>query len=568
MSVRAIGKAYSFKTPSNDDVLIGDIVDADFHPKFTLTKWNGNAWLKFAFDDNQITKAQTVALQSNKVVWDTPLFALRFYPLEQAVGHEDGGLEFELILKTKPQKNSFSLSIQTQNLAFHYQPSLTQEFNIAECFELSETYARLKNGREVFRPKPVVGSYAVYHASKANGIYKNGKAFHIYRPKLTDADGKTAWADLDVDVVNGVLTLTLPQAFLDAAKYPVVVDPTFGYTSIGATDGYATATFTRGIQFSCPETGTLESISLYCSSTGIDIKVGLYDTSGSPPWEVPLNKVAGSGAVSVVTSGWQVVSLSASLTAQKYYLMFVEASFAGTYLKYDSATALSGSSNVVYGDEWVDPMTGWSVENDYKWSIYATYTTGGTLQTVTDSVGLSDSILRHKAVLPITDGVGLADAILRHKTFAVSDSVGASDLARTNKSPLIVADVLGLVDVILRNKQFAVTDAVALAELVDVIKGLILKTVTDSIGLTDAILRDKIIALIDACSLFDAVSTPSRVLRALDAVGLADGALVNKVLQVTESISIAEVVEVGAGGVKKTRLFLVLGDLAVQLTGD
>jgi hypothetical protein len=31
---------------------------------------------------------------------------------------------------------------------------------------------------------------------------------------------------------------------------------------------------------------------------------------------------------------------------------------------------------------------------------------------------------------------------------------------------------------------------------------------------------------------------------------------------------LAEVVEVGVGGVKKTKLFLILGDLAVQLTGD
>ena len=175
---------------------------------------------------------------------------------------------------------------------------------------------------------------------------------------------------------------------------------------------------------------------------------------------------------------------------------------------------------------------------------------GATLQTVTDSLSLSD-------------------AVLRHKTLAVSDGVGASDAAQIGKNPLIVADALGLVDAILRNKQFALTDTVALAELVDVIKGLVLKIVADSVGLQDAVLRDKVLALIDAVSLLDAVSTPSRVLRVLDTVGLADGALVNKVLQVSENISLVEVVEVGTGGAaKKTKLFLVLGDVALQLTGD
>jgi hypothetical protein len=58
------------------------------------------------------------------------------------------------------------------------------------------------------------------------------------------------------------------------------------------------------------------------------------------------------------------------------------------------------------------------------------------------------------------------------------------------------------------------------------------------------------------------------VLQALEAVGVADGALVRKTLMITETVNLAEVVEVGVGGVKKTRLFLILGDLAVQLTGD
>jgi len=43
---------------------------------------------------------------------------------------------------------------------------------------------------------------------------------------------------------------------------------------------------------------------------------------------------------------------------------------------------------------------------------------------------------------------------------------------------------------------------------------------------------------------------------------------VHKTLVVCESVSLVEVVGVGVGGVKRTRLFLILGDLAVQLTGE
>jgi hypothetical protein len=66
----------------------------------------------------------------------------------------------------------------------------------------------------------------------------------------------------------------------------------------------------------------------------------------------------------------------------------------------------------------------------------------------------------------------------------------------------------------------------------------------------------------------DAVFMPSRFLRALDAVVLADDAFVDKLLVVTQSVSLAEVVEVGFAGAKKTKLFLILGELALQLSGD
>src|SRR3972149_5971524 len=180
--------------------MIGDPADAEFHPKFTLNKWGGECWLKLDFNDSQIPKnQQTVSLVANKVNWSSPLFDFQFYPLTATEQHENGGLEFEIILKAKPQQNTLTFSIQAQGFKFYYQPPLTQEFNPAGCIELSETYARLKNGKEYLRPENVVGSYAVYHDSKRDNQYKTGKAFHIYRPKLTDADSKTAWATLNVD---------------------------------------------------------------------------------------------------------------------------------------------------------------------------------------------------------------------------------------------------------------------------------------------------------------------------------------------------------------------------------
>jgi hypothetical protein len=176
--------------------------------------------------------------------------------------------------------------------------------------------------------------------------------------------------------------------------------------------------------------------------------------------------------------------------------------------------------------------------------------TGATLQTVTDSLALSDSTLRNKGLLPVTDAVGLGDAALSNKTLVMLDSVDTLDSVKGNKSRLIVSDMVGF------------------ADLVNVITGAILKTVADAVSLADAVRTLKTLISSDSLALVDAVSTPSRVLRALDAAGLADGTFINKVLAVTENVSLVEVVEVGVEGAKKTKLFLVLGDLALQLTGD
>jgi hypothetical protein len=212
---------------------------------------------------------------------------------------------------------------------------------------------------------------------------------------------------------------------------------------------------------------------------------------------------------------------------------------------------------------------------------------GATLQTVTDSLSLSDSVLRHKPLLPITQALSLSDSVFRNKTLTIADSVGATDSVKGNKSPLIVSDVLSL------------------ADLVNVITGAIIKTVLDTIGLADLALVNKPVAIADTVSVLDAIfrHKPSvtvsdaigaaevvlvaKLLAVADSVNLADVARVlktlnvsdsltlvdavstpSRVLQVTESISLTEVVEVGTGGVKKTRLFLILGDLAVQLAGD
>lgn len=75
------------------------------------------------------------------------------YPLPAGEGMEDGGFEIEIVLDEAPARNVFEFDIEgADELDFFYQPPLTDE--------------EVADG--AVRPENVVGSYAVYHKSKAN----------------------------------------------------------------------------------------------------------------------------------------------------------------------------------------------------------------------------------------------------------------------------------------------------------------------------------------------------------------------------------------------------------------
>jgi hypothetical protein len=147
----------------------------------------------------------------------------------------------------------------------------------------------------------------------------------------------------------------------------------------------------------------------------------------------------------------------------------------------------------------------------------------------------------------VVDSFSLGDGVLRGKTLAVSDVVGLADVPLKGWSPQI-SDSVACLDAALMDKSFSVFDAVGLCELVTVVTEAI-RQVTDGVSLSDGVGLD-------------------RALLVADEVGLADNVYVGKVLAVSDGVVLVEVVEKSVQGVVKTRVFLVLGDLAVQLTGD
>jgi hypothetical protein len=79
------------------------------------------------------------------------------------------------------------------------------------------------------------GSYAVYKKETLIGE-GTGKLCHIHRPEIIDSRGRRCWGELSV--TGNDLRITIPENFLSEAKYPVVVDPTIGTTTVGSQTEY------------------------------------------------------------------------------------------------------------------------------------------------------------------------------------------------------------------------------------------------------------------------------------------------------------------------------------------
>lgn len=185
-------KIYTLRSDKVEAV-VGDEKQVEFMPRLKLKVWDNECNLSIGVP----VTAEKVAYSQNEdgvISWQQGKNEARFYSV-------DNGYEFEVVLSEPPKSNVIEFTLNdAKELVFYYQPELTKE-------EVAEGHVR---------PDDVVGSYAVYHASRSNvhkggdaEKYKVGKAFHIYRPKIYDADKKWTWGVLNIQ--GETLTVTIPQ---------------------------------------------------------------------------------------------------------------------------------------------------------------------------------------------------------------------------------------------------------------------------------------------------------------------------------------------------------------------
>lgn len=364
-------------------VEVGDSKQPDFKPQQKIMRWDNevNCSLRLVHDE----KNPTVSTVGDKIVWEGDKVKAEIYQLTEG----EGGQEFEIILKEKPKSNVVKFTVVDKDVDYFYQPALTEE-------EIAQGASR---------PENVEGSYAVYTKTpKINYVggkeYKCGKIGHIYRPKIIDSVGMSVWGDLHIE--NGILSVTIPQDFLDTAVYPVrhAAGLTFGYTTIGVsgTTNIAFSTtdisILTGCSFNLSTSGTLDSIKVALSrnstDTSIDVYAGIYSKdSGGSGVHAKIKGIKNLNANLPVYPNADFVTFNAAsdaLSPGDYILATagdgydISDSSKGVYVSYDNGTGVKsfyssgGSSTSIDTLIGYDPWNDAASSIDRSFSIYATYT--------------------------------------------------------------------------------------------------------------------------------------------------------------------------------------------------
>lgn len=331
----------------------------------TTLPWKDAKPIKVKYDMGEATVAERIKDKRDQEV------------ITETVDFGDGGFKIDILLNEKPDTNHFCYQIENAaDYDFFYQPPLTQQ--------------EIDDGAS--RPEHIVGSYAVYHKTKRNHKlgeedYATGKVMHIPRPEVWEVGNKastTQWADLSY--ADGELCVTVDRAYLAKASYPVRVDPTFGYTSIGASydfnayDADNGQVWHRASQFNLPVAGEvtgMDAYFIYDPSGTFKMALSIHNTS--------LNREGYTESLEIDNSSGQWYSYSMnsnpSLSSGDYWLGFnlsYEGSTSygqGVIARYDSGgTSNNHNTGSSYSGVYPPPSSITSSSGSYKYSIYATYT--------------------------------------------------------------------------------------------------------------------------------------------------------------------------------------------------
>jgi hypothetical protein len=362
-----------FSTPKDNpkdliQVEIGDSKEPGITlPQAKICRWDNesNVSIRLKDFDNY-----SVVQEADKIIFGDETKEVHFYQIPDG----EGANEIEVILKEKPKSNVIEFTLQDKDVEYFYQPFLKNINPDGSFWEEDDLGGRNEC------PANVGGSYAVYAKTpKTNWTggkeYKCGKVGHIFRPKIIDSARTEVWGDLHIE--NGILSVTIPQEFLDKAVYPVrhAAGLEFGYHTLGTYDlsfqgviySYNSAPASTGV-------GSSISVALKGWGAGEKVKCNLYKYSDNSQVTNGQTEERTTGGSDGIFYNFNFTSAPSLVGGTAYQICMWTDSVTNLY--YDSTGSDIYSYLVKAYGTWPTNTTGFTNSTGLKFSIYATYTTG------------------------------------------------------------------------------------------------------------------------------------------------------------------------------------------------
>ncbi|WP_319583955.1 hypothetical protein [uncultured Pseudodesulfovibrio sp.] len=316
-------------------------------------------------------------------------------------------LKWDVEFTTHPGVYAWGFALRDSgNLSYHYQPDLTDQ--------------ELAAGVE--RPEDVVGSYAIY-MDRMHNEYGTGKFAHVYRPLFQDANGDEQWGS--IEIADGVMTISIAPEWLDGAAFPVTLDPTIGYDTMGSSNIAGSQAYRAALaadKYTAASGDTITAIHMGLRTYGSgSINVGVFDLDDS------LSRITEATLTASDSSyTWRhATGLSASLVAGDEYVMgFSSSADLRPIMDSYTSAAIIGT----YGDPFTD-----SGGASYRFSVYADVESGGATPDVTAAISgelwdISGAVTA-QASNPVSASIsGQLEAIIGSVAmFSSEDSTAAMD---------------------------------------------------------------------------------------------------------------------------------------------
>jgi hypothetical protein len=375
--MQKIGDCYKETIDGITEVEIGDASVVEFKPNLKLKKWGGECAIsaELVVPETE-TAVDSLTPDNKKVECDFSDKLVEFFDLPASDEHPSGGFEFLITLKEKGAPLTVNFTLNLNNVVLYRQPPMAERIGMDGIVSGNETQGFDERGNIIHQcPENIVNSLAIYHANtplnKVGGInYKSGKIGDIYRPKAIDQRGNETWCEMVLE--RNILSITVPKEWAEKAEWPIKVDPTFGYNTIGGSSvsgiSFPVCHVGSGLIYTAGSRERITQFSVYGSGGGCD--AALYTISGG----VPVDLLGSATAIDLPASaGWANSAAVSIIMGNGITYGMATGNYTTATLYYDVTTGNQRSAETRAGAL----QTPWSHANysAAQYSFYATYET-------------------------------------------------------------------------------------------------------------------------------------------------------------------------------------------------